>query len=122
MNPINWFEIPVNDLEAARKFYETVFQLESMQVTEMGPASMAWFPGGPENPGATGTLIKTEGYTPSYEGTVVYFSVESIEETLGRISENGGKTVVEKMSIGEYGFIAHFEDCEGNRVALHSAN
>jgi predicted enzyme related to lactoylglutathione lyase len=24
------------------------------------------------------------------------------------------------MAIGEYGFIAHFEDTEGNRVALHS--
>jgi len=25
-----------------------------------------------------------------------------------------------KMSIGEYGFIAHFQDSEGNRVALHA--
>jgi len=24
------------------------------------------------------------------------------------------------MSIGEYGFIAHFQDSEGNRVALHA--
>jgi predicted enzyme related to lactoylglutathione lyase len=25
-----------------------------------------------------------------------------------------------KTSIGQHGFVGHFEDCEGNRVALHS--
>lgn len=119
MNPVSWFEIPVNDLEAARTFYQNVFEIE-MQVSEMGPSLMAWFPGSPDQPGASGTLIKTEGYTPSYEGTVVYFGVESIENTLERIGANGGKTIEPKMSIGEYGFIAQFEDNQGNRVALHS--
>lgn len=119
MNPVNWFEIPANDLEQARGFYEAVFNIE-MQVTEMGPSLMAWFPGGPGEPGATGTLIKTEGYIPSHEGSVVYFGVEDIEATLTKIENNGGKTLVPKMSIGEYGFIAQFEDNQGNRVALHS--
>ncbi len=26
-----------------------------------------------------------------------------------------------RMGIGEHGFIAHFEDTEGNRVALHES-
>ena len=122
MNPINWFEIPVNDLDRARNFYQTILGLEEMTVTEMGPSTMAWFPGGPGEPGATGTLIKTEGYTPSHEGSVVYFSVSDIEGTLATIESNGGKTLVPKMSIGEYGFIAQFEDCEGNRVSLHATS
>ena len=25
---VSWFEIPVNDMERAKKFYETVFQVE----------------------------------------------------------------------------------------------
>jgi len=119
MNPINWFEIPVNDIEAAKTFYQNVFEIE-MQVTEMGPSLMAWFPGGPGEPGATGTLIKSEGYVPSHEGTVVYFSVESIENKLTLIEANGGSVLVPKMSIGEFGFIAQFQDNQGNRVALHS--
>ena len=53
-------------------------------------------------------------------GTVVYFSVDDIEETLLIVNANGGKTLLPKMSIGEYGFIAHFEDTEGNRLAVHS--
>jgi predicted enzyme related to lactoylglutathione lyase len=39
---------------------------------------------------------------------------------LGRIEQAGGRTLVPKTSIGEHGFIAHFIDSEGNRVALHS--
>ena len=70
--------------------------------------------------GTAGSLVADEGYTPSHAGTVVYFEVEDIEATLARIGQQGGKTLLPKMGIGEFGFIAHFEDSEGNRVALHS--
>jgi uncharacterized protein len=118
-NAINWFEIPVNDLDRAKEFYEKVLNV-SMTITEMGPLKMAWFPSEREAPGATGTLIKADSYVPSHSGTLVYFQVDNIEGTLDKINSQGGKTLNPKMSIGEYGFVAHFEDCEGNRVALHS--
>jgi len=119
-NPVNWFEIPVTDLERARKFYEGVFGL-NMEVHDMGIVQMAWFPEMMmEAYGATGSLVKGKGYVPSHVGIMIYFSVPDIEATLGKVAANGGKTLVPKMSIGEYGFIAHFEDTEGNRVSLHS--
>lgn len=119
INPVNWFEIPVNDLDRAKEFYESVFGY-ALTLEDMGLAKMAFFPMVNDVYGTTGTLIKMEGYTPSYAGILVYFSVEDIDGTLDKISANGGKTVLPKMGIGEYGFIAHFEDSEGNRVALHS--
>ena len=118
-NPVNWFEIPVNDLERAKQFYETVFGLQ-LSLNEMGPMKMAWFPMSEGGGGATGTLMQSEGYTPSHAGTLVYFSVTDIEGTLDKVNANGGKTLLPKTSIGEHGYIAHFQDCEGNRVALHS--
>lgn len=118
-NPVNWFEIPVHDLDRATSFYENVFGYE-LELHDMGPLQMAWFPMEDEGTGTTGTLIKSEAYTPSHEGSMVYFSVDDIDATLEKINENGGKTINEKMSIGEHGFVAHFEDSEGNRVALHS--
>lgn len=118
-NPVNWFEIPVNDLDRAKDFYEHVLETE-LSLNEMGPLQMAWFPTAADAAGSTGTLIKAEGYTPSHDGTMVYFGVENIDATLGRVAEKGGKILNPKMSIGEYGFVAHFEDSEGNRVALHS--
>jgi predicted enzyme related to lactoylglutathione lyase len=119
INPVNWFEIPVKDIGRARKFYEKVLGLE-LSPYDMEPFTMAFFPMTQGAQGAAGSLIKGESYEPSHAGTVVYFSVDDIEETLRRINANGGKTLMPKKSIGQYGFIAHFEDTEGNRLALHS--
>lgn len=119
MNTVSWFEIPVNDMDRAQDFYEKSFDIK-LDINQMGPALMGWFPSNQESYGAGGTLLKGDGYVPSHEGTLVYFAVEDIEATLGKIEGNGGKTLQPKMSIGEHGFIGVFEDCEGNRVALHS--
>jgi len=81
---------------------------------------MAWFPGIQGATGATGSLVQAESYEPSHRGSMVYFSVPDIEAALKRVPEKGGKLLHGKKRIGEYGFVAHFEDCEGNRVALHS--
>ena len=118
-NPVNWFEIPAEDLGRAQKFYEQVFGI-TLSLNEMGPTKMAWFPMDKDASGATGTLIKAEGQIPSHSGTLVYFSVPDIDATLKKVSEKGGKTLIPKQSIGEYGFFGWFEDCEGNRVGLHS--
>ena len=118
VNPVNWFEIPVNDLARAKSFYESILGIELTE-SEMGPNKMAWFPMEKDAAGAAGTLIQGDGYTPSQEGTLVYLHVDDIEVTLGKIDDTGGKPLMPKMNIGQHGFIAHFEDSEGNRVALH---
>jgi predicted enzyme related to lactoylglutathione lyase len=51
---------------------------------------------------------------------MVYFSVDDIEATLAKAEKHGGKIIRSKTGIGEFGFVGHFEDSEGNRVALHS--
>ncbi len=119
INPVNWFEIPVRDIEKAKKFYQSVFGYK-LEVEKMDQFTMAFFPMAQNVAGAAGTLIQGESYEPSHAGTVIYFSVDDIDETLRRVNANGGKTLMPKKSIGEYGFIAHFEDTEGNRLALHS--
>lgn len=121
MNPIVWFEIPVGDMPRAKSFYEKVFQLE---ITEqpMGEAQMGMFPWEQGKDGASGALIAHKEYTPSHSGTLVYFGSEDIDGTLERVIQNGGKVLMPKFDIGEYGFCGTFEDTEGNRVALHSNN
>ena len=119
-NPVNWFEIPVTDMTRAKTFYETVLAIEIAE-TEMGPNKMGWFPMEMNASGAAGTLIQGEGYKPSHDGSLVYINVDSIDPTLKAIEEHGGKSLMPRTGIGEHGFIAHFEDTEGNRVALHEA-
>lgn len=118
-NPVNWFEIPVNDLNKAKGFYEYVLGVQ-LAVGELGPLQMVWFPMIQNAPGAAGSLVKADGYKPSTAGTLVYFPVADIEATLARVKDKAGKVLLPKTNIGQYGFIAHFRDCEGNRVGLHS--
>ncbi len=119
-NPVNWFEIPTSDLGRAKEFYQTVLSVE-LTDSEMGPNKMAWFPMEMGAAGATGTLIQGDGYTPSHDGSLVYLHVDQIDPTLELINNNGGKTLMPRLDIGQHGFIAHFEDTEGNRVALHES-
>lgn len=118
-NPVNWFEIPVLDLERAKRFYEAVFGYQ-MSLQQMGPLQMAWFPAEQGAPFATGSLVQAESYAPSHAGSCVYFSVPSIEQALAQVIDNGGKVLSPKTPIGQFGFVAHFQDSEGNRVALHA--
>ena len=119
-NPVNWFEIPVADMARAKKFYESVLAVEITD-SQMGPNKMGWFPMEMGIPGSPGTLIQGDGYTPSHDGSLVYINVDAIDPTLEAINSHGGKTLMPRLSIGDHGFIAHFEDTEGNRVALHEA-
>ena len=119
INIANWFEIPVRDLKRAAKFYENVFDVK-LTFEEMNGMNMAMFPMIQDAPGAAGALMQAESYEPSHRGSVVYFTVENIEETLRKISANGGKTIMPKTAIGQYGFVAQYEDAEGNRLALHA--
>lgn len=118
-NPVIWFEIPVVDLARAKKFYEAVLGV-SLTLTDTEPFQMVWFPMmDMDAPGATGSLVKADGYIPSTVGTLIYFSVTDIDDALRKVSAAGGKTLLPKMAIGEYGFIGHFQDTEGNKVGLH---
>jgi uncharacterized protein len=114
-----WFEIPVKDLDRASKIYEKVFDVK-LSREAMGSIKLAMFPFTEGAPGAPGALVMGDSYEPSHAGTVVYFSVEDILETLRRINAYGGKTLLPKTAIGQYGFIAQYADTEGNRLAIHS--
>lgn len=118
-NPVGWFEIPATDLKRAMDFYAHILQAE-MTPFDMDNFKMAFFPAKEELKGSMGALVMAESYVPSYDGTMVYFVTDDIPAVLQRVREKGGKVITEKMSIGEFGFVGHFEDCEGNRLGLHS--
>lgn len=115
-----WFEIPVTDMDRAKKFYEEVFKV-TIKVVDLGGLLMGWFPDRGDAHGATGTLIKQESYIPSQEGTLVYFSSEDVQQQIDRVAAAGGSIYQPKTQISpEYGYMAVFIDTEGNRIALHS--
>lgn len=118
-NPVNWFEIPVTDMPRAKAFYEHVLDV-TLQPLKIGPLDMAFFPARPGTPGASGTLMKGDAFEPSSKGVQIYFTTPDVDGTLERVQDRGGQVVVPKTRIGPLGFIASFEDTEGNRVGLRS--
>ena len=120
-NLVGWFEIPVADMDRAKKFYESVFEIE-ISVHDLDGFVMGWFPSDPKKPGATGSLVKHEMYTPSLtDGVLIYFSCKDVNNELKRVDALGGSILKPKTEIGGgHGFMALIIDSEGNRIALHS--
>ena len=116
-NPVFHFEIPVTDMERAVAFYENVFGIKLRRDLVDG-YDMAFFARDDNSPGASGALAKGDVYRPSLDGSIVYFDVSDIDETLGRVVAAGARVLYEKTDIGDAGFVAEFEDTEGNRIAL----
>lgn len=118
---MNWFEIPVGNMERAVKFYSEVFQKEIKVFQADDTRTVALMP-----PGAgvedgiepQGTLLHVPGFTPSTDGGVIYFDpIDSLDVTLERVEPAGGKVTFPKFRIGN-GYIATFSDSEGNTVGL----
>lgn len=120
-NMIGWFEIPVIDMDRAKKFYEEVFDIE-IQIQDFQGTLMGWFPFSESKPGAAGSLIKNKAYSPSEDkGVLIYFSATDISAQLKKVLELGGKVLQAKSLISEdVGYMGLFVDSEGNRIALHT--
>lgn len=123
-NPISWFEIYVDDMERAKTFYETVFEVElnSLGGGPTGELDMRSFPQSFENYGASGALVRTPGFPAGNNSTLIYFACDDCAVEESRVEAAGGKIDRGKTSIGEYGFVTLAYDTEGNMFGLHSMN
>jgi len=78
------------------------------------------FPQAKEKMGTSGALVRMTSVPSGGNSTLVYFACDDCAVEAARVAESGGKLQREKMSIGEYGFVALAFDTEGNMFGLHS--
>lgn len=120
-NVVGWFELYVQDMERAKAFYQNTFQVALERLESPGVELWAFpSPMGMDTPGCPGALVKMEGKDSGVGGTIVYFSCKDCAVEASRAVQNGGQVHKEKMSIGQYGFIALVLDTEGNMIGIHS--
>jgi len=121
-NAVRWFEIYVQDMARAKKFYESVFQVKLGKLDSPAKKMDYWtFPEMiRDQAGTSGALVQMEGVPSGGMGTLVYFACEDCAVEADRVVKAGGKIKDKKMPIGEYGFIALAFDTEGNLIGLHS--
>src|SRR6186713_2933609 len=120
-NPVVWFELYVQDMARARKFYESVFGFKLSRIETPTPGMEMWgFPMEQHKTGAGGALCRMEGAPSGGMGTLVYFSCQDCAVEAKKAAASGGKIFKDKFSIGQYGQIALVTDTEGNMIGLHS--
>lgn len=117
MNIAIHFEIPVQEMARAIRFYEAVFDL-ALEPVEIDGNEMALFPLESGTAGCSGALAKGESYVPSLDGTRIYLRVADIEGAMARALASGGACLYPVTRVGESLRVAECRDCEGNRIAL----
>lgn len=113
------FEIPYDDGDRARAFYESAFGWQIMAVPDMGYTLVMSGPSGdqgPTEPGfINGGMMQRQG---PFTAPNVVIDVENLEDALAAVNEAGGTTVSERQAVGDMGSVAYFKDPEGNLVGL----
>lgn len=114
------FEIPANDVEKLKDFYEKVF---GWKIEQAGGPIEYWIiqtvptddKGMLQAPGVNGGMYKRQ--VPNSK-PFNYIAVESVSDFLDKIVKLGGKITQAKQEVPEVGWIAAAEDPEGNAFAI----
>ena len=117
---VNWFEIPVSNIDRAQVFYEKLFAAKLERQT-MGEQTLAVFPYDDNAVGGC-LLAGTSVPKPSADGSLVYLNAQpSLDAVLARVEAAGGRITTPKVQLpGDLGVFAHITDSEGNRLGLHA--
>ncbi len=112
-NPVVYFEIPADDLQCARAFYENTFGWSISTFADNYFSVVTKEKGGP---GIDGGLMKR---VHSQQPFANYVQVDSIDRFHKVIEANGGTVVLPKQAIPGAGWYSAFKDPEGNILGLH---
>lgn len=114
------FEIPFDDGDRARSFYQEAFGWSLQTIPEMSYTMVTSGPSGERGPTEPGFINggMFERGQGTATGPTVVVEVESIDRALASIERLGGKTVAGRQAVGDMGFAAYFTDPEGNIVGL----
>jgi predicted enzyme related to lactoylglutathione lyase len=119
---INWFEIPVADMDRALAFYTTLSGRALRREAFGGPGEELGVFEADGTDDVKGALFKSPNLQPSANGTLVYLNASpSLDAWLARVPAAGGRVALPKVTLPDgMGCFAHIIDSEGNRVGLHA--
>ena len=116
-NPIVHFEIPADDVQRAKKFYETAF---GWKISD--PWNMNYFLVETRTEGEVGINGGLLPRKNAGQPFMNYIQVDSIEDALKKVEDAGGTVAMPKAEIGQgMGWIAAFKDTEGNILGFHQS-
>ena len=110
--PVVHFEIRGRDTKRLQEFYSTLFNWKIENNPAINYALIEHGIGAPPD-GVGGGIAQSDE-----PRVMVYVQVLSLDETLRKVEEMGGKTVVPPMDVPGGPSIAQFADPEGNLIGL----
>lgn len=125
MNRVSYFEIQVDDLERASKFYGDIFgwRIEKLGDNNMNYLHIITADKDSKEQGINGGMLKRPAKTPDKEqGTNAYvctIDVENFDETAKKIISAGGIVAMPKFAIPKMAWQGYFLDTEGNTFGIH---
>jgi predicted enzyme related to lactoylglutathione lyase len=114
-NHLCHFEFLVSDSAKAREFYGKVFDWSFKADESMGGYTMIDAGKAP-----SGGIMKKPDTAPQYDLSV-NFCVDSIDETMAKVTGAGGHVIVQKMEIPNIGWWGLFADPDGIPVGIYEA-
>ena len=119
-NTIMHFEIPADDVQRAKTFYEKTFGWKITQYPM--PAGQEYWGVATRKDGEQGInggLMQRKMPGQSFTN---YVTVKSIDPMIAAVQANGASIILPKQAIaGGMGWIAVFKDPENNVIGLHQA-
>jgi predicted enzyme related to lactoylglutathione lyase len=122
MDAVMHFEIPVDDLDRAKRFYGSIFGWDLKDTPGMDYTSVETTPVDeqqrPKDPGAiNGGMFKRTAEMP-VSVPVITIIVNSIDDALKQVESFGGTVVKPSEEIPGMGSYAYAKDTEGNIFGL----
>ncbi|HWK22081.1 MAG TPA: VOC family protein [Ureibacillus sp.] len=124
MGRVIHFEIHVEDMERAKKFYGEVFGWTFQDWSDY--AGMPYFgvvTGEENEQGINGALIKRQGAAPgdnqSVNGFVCTMGVDDYDTSEKNILEQGGTVALPKYALPGMAWQGYYHDTEGNIIGIH---
>ncbi|MGN7385367.1 VOC family protein [Sporosarcina sp. SAFN-015] len=118
------FEIHVDDMERATKFYGEVFGWSFQDWTDY--AGMPYFgavTGDDSEMGINGALMQRQGARPepgqAMNGFACTMGVENYDDTHDKIMANGGTVALPKHALPGMAWQGYYLDTEGNVFGIH---
>ena len=116
------FEIHADEPERAISFYTEVFGWTFNRWGDAEPAYWLIATGPDDARGINGGLMKRMGPPPEdnqpVSSFVITIDIDDLNAYAGRVKEQGGRQVVDKMPIPGVGWLSYFKDTEGNIFGL----
>ena len=118
MGRVVHFEIPVEDVDRAERFFSKTFGWKLDRQKGPWGEYLTVITGEPSHDGINGAFYLKKTVPPENARVINVLDIEDIDAHIDKIKEAGGKIVFGKVIVKGVGYLAYFRDPNGNILGM----